>query len=96
MSFFIRKILFPILTFMSVFIIILHFIDNYQDTTTSVNYTLKAYKNTVALYNGEEIVKIYSNVVLNTLPEKDIQSFNNGISVATPSHAETLLEDYDS
>lgn len=96
MRFFIKKILFPTLTFISAFVIILYFVNDYQSTSTSVNYTLKAYKNTVALYNGEEIVKIYNNIVLNTLPEKDIQSFNNGISVATPAHAEILLEDYDS
>ena len=93
---FIKKFLFPTLTLISVFVIILYFINDYQNVNTTVNYTLKSYKNTVELYNGEEIVKIYNNIVLNTLPEKDIQSFNNGISVATPAQAEILLEDYDS
>ncbi len=93
---FIKKILFPTLVFASTLLIILYFINNYQDTNTSVNYTLKSYKNTVALYNGEEIIKIYNNIVLNTLPEKDIQNFNAGISVATQAHAESYLEDYDS
>ena len=96
MSLIIKKVLFPILVFIAVFLIILYFIKDYQDTTTGVNYTLKAYKNTVALYNGEEIIEIYNNIVLNTLPEKDIQSFNEGISVTTPAQAEIILEDYDS
>ena len=60
------------------------------------NYSLKAYKNTVALYNGDKIIEIYNNIVLNTLPEKDILAFKNGIDVSTPSQAETLLEDYES
>ena len=95
MSLFFKKILFPVLVFICAFMIILYFIKDYQKTDTSVNYTLKAYKNTVALYNGEEIVKIYSNIVLNTLPEKDIITFNNGISVTDAVQAEAILEDYD-
>ena len=95
MQLLIKKILFPILIFFSLFIITLYFIGNYQSTDTSVKYTLKSYKNTVALYNGEEIVKIYNNIVLNTLPEKDIQSFNDGISITTPTQAEIYLEDFE-
>ncbi len=96
MQVFIRKILFPVLCFTSAFLIILHFITDYQKTDTSVNYTLKSYKNTVALYNGEEIIKVYSSIVLNTLPQKDIQNFNNGIPVSTQTQAEAYLEDFDS
>lgn len=95
MPVFIKKILLPILVFISVVIIILYFINDYQNANRSVNYTLKSYKNTVALYNGEEIIKIYSNIVLNTLPQKDIQSFNSGIPVATQIQAETYLEDFE-
>ncbi len=92
---FIKKILFPILIFISVFMLTLYYINDYQDAETSVNYTLKSYKNTVALYSGEEIVKIYNNIVLNTLPEKDIQNFNSGIPVATVTQADAYLEDFD-
>ncbi len=95
MTFFIKKILFPILIFISIFIITLYFMTDYQSADTNVNYTLKSYKNTVALYNGEEIVEIYNNIVLNNLPERDIQNFNSGIPVATRAQADTLLEDYD-
>ncbi len=95
MQFFIKKILFPILTLASILLIIIHFSNDYQKTNTSVNYTLKSYKNTVALFNGEEIIKIYNNIVLNTLPEKDIQNFNKGISVTTQTAAEAYLADFD-
>ena len=95
MQFFIKKILFPILCLISAFLMILHFITQYQKTDTSVSYTLKSYKNTVALYNGEEIIQVYNSIVLNTLPQKDIESFNKGISVSTKAQAETYLEDFD-
>ncbi len=95
MTVFIKKFLFPILIFISVFLLILYYINNNQNVSTSVNYTLKAYKNTVALYSGEEVIEVYNNIVLNTLPQKDIQSFKSGISVTTPQHAENYLEDFD-
>lgn len=95
MPFFIKKILFPILVLAVVFFITIHFINAHQSATASDNYILKTYKNTVALYKNDEIIKIYDNIVLNTLPEKDIQNFNAGIPVETQSHAEALLEDYD-
>ena len=95
MQIFIKKVLFPILVFISVFLIILYFINVYQAIDTSINYTLKSYKNTVALYQNNQLVKTYDSIVLNTLPEKDIQNFNNGISVTTPTQAEIYLEDFD-
>ncbi len=95
MSFFIKKLVFPILCFMAVFLMLLYFITYYQKTDTSVNYTLKSYKNTVALYNGEKVIKIYNNIVLNTLPQKDIQNFNSGISISNPSQAEEYLENFE-
>lgn len=95
MSVFIKKIVFPTLIFIFIFTLILYLINDCQSAKTSVNYTLKSYKNTVALFNGEEIVEIYNNVVLNTLPEKGIQNFNSGITVATRAQAEAYLEDFD-
>lgn len=93
MAVFIKKILFPILLFTAAFILVLHFPDDTK--ATNINYTLKAYKNTVALYNGEKIVNIYDSIVLNTLPQKDIQNFKSGIPVASPEQAAFYLEDFD-
>lgn len=95
MNIFIKKILFPILVFISAFIIILYFINHHQKTDDSTAYMLKSYRNTVALYKNDELIKTYDHIVLNTLPEKDIQTFNNGIPVATRDQAETYLEDFD-
>lgn len=95
MPFFIKRVLFPTLIFVSVFIIILYFISDYQKTDDSTAYMLKSYRNTVALYKNDELIKTYDHIVLNTLPEKDIQSFNSGISVTTQTAAEVYLEDFD-
>ena len=58
-------------------------------------YTLKSYKNTVALYQGENLIKTYDEIVLNTLPPKDIQSFNSGVLFDSQSQAETYLLDFE-
>lgn len=93
MAVFIRKILFPILLFTVLFIIILHLWNDSE--VTNINYTLKAYKNTVALYKGEKIIEVYSDIVLNTLPEKDIRTFKTGLSFSSPSEAQNYLEDFE-
>lgn len=96
MSSFIKKALLPIIIFTLLLIFMLHLINNQKNNNAiKSNYVLKSYKNTVALYNGEEIITIYDSIVLNTLPSKDIQNFNNGIPVSTKAQAETYLEDFD-
>ncbi len=95
MTVFIKKILFPILLFIAVFVTILHCVNNRKEIEKNVEYTLKSYKNTIALYSGDDIVEIYNNIVLNTLPEADIQSFNKGVSISSPAQAEIFLENYD-
>lgn len=56
---------------------------------------LIAYKNTVALYRGDELIQTYGDIVLNTLPENDRLRFSSGIEVANESEAQSILEDYD-
>ncbi len=92
---FIKKILFPAAVFISALLIILNTPPKNNNAKIAEQYKLKSYKNTVALYKNDTIIEIYDSVVLNTLPPKDIQSFNKGICVSTPLEAELLLEDYD-
>ena len=57
---------------------------------------LKSYRNKVALYNGEEMLRSYDDIVLNTLPQTDIENFKNGIAVKSIEDAEIFLENFDS
>ena len=95
MKFFIQKALFPTLILLAAFLLVLHCFKE-KNETLDTNYILKAYKNTVALYNGEKLVKIYDDIVLNTLPEKDIYQFRSGLRVSSPEYADKYLEDFDS
>lgn len=62
---------------------------------TKNEYYIKAYRNTVALYENGNIIKTYDDIVLNTLPYDDILMFENGITAKSKEDAENLLEDFD-
>ena len=94
MNFFIKKILFPTIIFMLLFILIAYLTTKPMPKSKS-RYILKSYKNTIALYDNETIIKVYDNIVLNTLPTQDIQNFTIGIPFTSQKLAETYLEDFE-
>ncbi|MCQ2440286.1 MAG: hypothetical protein MJ076_00120 [Clostridia bacterium] len=63
--------------------------------TANTSYTLKAYRNTVALYQNDNLIKTYDDIVLNTLPISDINRFKSGITVSSENDAIRIIEDYD-
>ena len=95
MSSFVKKILFPIVTSICLLTLMFSNFNSKATIKTQPVYTIKAYKNSVALYSDNEIIAIYDDIVLNTLPEQDVLNFKRGISVSTPAQAELYLEDFD-
>lgn len=95
MNLFIKKILVPTIIFILLFVLIAFLTTNKPVSKMQNNYMLRSYKNTIALYNNGNIVKIYDNIVLNTLPQHDIQNFNSGIPVTSQTAAEAYLEDFE-
>ncbi len=92
---FFKKVIFPFIVIVTVFLIIFNTRQN-EKTADSNRYMLKAYKNCIALYKDDRLLKIYDDIVLNTLPPKDIQSFNKGVLVSSKEQIAKILEDYDS
>ena len=68
---------------------------NMKSATANTSYTLKAYRNTVALYQNDNLIKTYDDIVLNTLPISDINRFKSGITVSSENDAIRIIEDYD-
>lgn len=70
---------------------------SFKEQTQEVNGTfmLKTYNNTVALYQNGNIVEVYEQIVLNTLPKTDILMFNKGIPIENISKIDEFLQDYD-
>ena len=58
-------------------------------------WVLKAENNTVVLLNNNEIIEVFSNIALDTLPQDDIKHLENGISFLTKEEALIAVEDYD-
>lgn len=58
-------------------------------------WVLHSYGNNVALYNGEEVVEVYGEILLDTLPEADKRQLDNGIAFQTKAEAVLAIEDYD-
>lgn len=66
------------------------------DTNSSTDaLMLKTHNNTVALYRNGQIVKIYDQIVLNTLPHVDKLKFNQGIPIEDIRKIDEILQDYD-
>ena len=66
------------------------------DTNSSTDaLMLKTHKNTVALYRNGQLVKIYDQIVLNTLPHVDKLKFNQGIPIEDIHKIDEILQDYD-
>ena len=59
------------------------------------SWVLKAYGNSVALYNRDEVAAVYGDIVLDNLPPEDIKILENGIAFPTREEAEQAVEDYD-
>ena len=59
------------------------------------SWVLQSYENTVVLLNNGEIVEVFSNISLDTLPKEDLKHLENGIVFLTKEEAMLAVEDYD-
>lgn len=58
-------------------------------------WVLHSYGNTVALYNGKQMVEVFSGIMLDTLPADDRRQLDNGLAFTTREEAVNAIEDYD-
>ncbi len=91
----VKMIVFSTALIVCIIVIVFSSIGPKQPTQISDVYTLRAYKNTVALYKNDTMLTVYDDIVLNTLPQSDILAFRKGIAVSSQDEAENILEDYD-
>ena len=84
-------------TFLLIIILSLFLLFNpkIQSNNEANIYTLKSYRNCVALYKNEEIIEIYDDIVLSNLPEKDKDNLKNGIEFESIADVDCALKDYD-
>ncbi len=59
------------------------------------SWILQSYDNTVVLLNNGEVVEVFGNISLDTLPKEDLKHLESGISFLTKEEALLAIEDYD-
>ncbi len=59
------------------------------------NWVLRSYENTVVLMNNNEVIEVFGDIMVETLPKEDIKHLENGIPFLTKDEALMAIEDYD-
>lgn len=58
-------------------------------------WIIRSVENQVVLMNNNEIVEVFGNIVIDTLPNEDQKHLAMGISFLTKEEALSAIEDYD-
>lgn len=58
-------------------------------------WQLKTLDNNIALYNNDELVEIFDDILVDVLPDADRKELENGIAFDTQSDAISAIEDYN-
>ena len=66
-----------------------------QQKETNDSWVLRSYDNTVVLMNNGEVVEVFGDIVLDTLPSEDIKHLESGIPFLSKDEALMAIEDYD-
>jgi len=84
--------------FLGIFLILIIFtciFASKNNGNTKDNWILRSYENTVVLMNNGEVVEVFGDIVLDTLPSEDLKHLENGIPFLTKDEALMAIEDYD-
>lgn len=58
-------------------------------------WVVRSFEDRVVLMNNGEVVEVFGNIVLDTLPNEDQKHLERGITFLTKDEALTAIEDYD-
>ena len=59
------------------------------------SYILKSVNNVVGLYKNEQLIKVYENISVNTLPLTDKDNLLSGIKLNSLDDVTAIIEDLD-
>ncbi|MBQ6936859.1 MAG: BofC C-terminal domain-containing protein [Clostridia bacterium] len=68
---------------------------NEGNTANKHSYILRTVNGTVGLYDNNELIKIYENIVVSTLPLIDRDNLNTGIKLNDLEELRKIIEDFD-
>lgn len=86
---------FMLAVFLLIIIFTCSFAAKTQNENNNDNWVIQSHQNTVVLLNNGEVVEVFSDISLDSLPEEDKKHLEVGISFLTKAEAMTAIEDYD-
>lgn len=66
-----------------------------EQTEEDNNWILQSYEDKVVLINNGEVVEVFGDIVVDSLPNEDREHLKKGITFLTKSEAMLAIEDYD-
>ena len=66
-----------------------------EQTDNPSNWIVRSYEDTVVLINKGEIIEVFNDIVVESLPNEDREHLEKGISFLTKDEAMLAIEDYD-
>jgi hypothetical protein len=66
-----------------------------KKTQEKDSWIIRSVDDTVVLMNKGEVVEVFDEIVVDTLPKEDIKHLEMGISFLSRDEAMTAIEDYD-
>ena len=64
-------------------------------TKQNDSWIIRSVDDTIVLMNKGEVVEVFDEIVVDTLPKEDIKHLEIGISFLTKNEAISAIEDYD-
>ncbi len=80
------------------FLLVLIFASSFAvktQTENTDNWIIRSHENTVVLLNNGEVVEVFGDISVDTLPNEDRAHLEKGIAFLTKDEALSALEDYD-
>lgn len=66
-----------------------------EQTETNENWVVRSFEDTVVLMNNGEVVEVFGDIIIDTLPNEDQEHLQKGIHFISKDEALLAIEDYD-
>ncbi len=91
----VKYTVFSVFCLLIILLLIFLFYLQSKNNITHETYILKSVNNVVGLYKNEELINVYENISINTLPLTDKDNLLSGIKLNSLDEVTAIIEDLD-
>lgn len=66
-----------------------------EQTSPNTNWIIRSYEDTVVLMKNGEVIEVFGDISIDSLPNEDKEHLERGINFLTKDEALLAIEDYD-